>query len=1117
MYQKLPSFFFITLLMQFMMPAKAQLQTNKKLFSSLPSSYTGITFRNDIQENNNLYYYTYEYLYIGSGVSTGDINNDGLQDIYFCATTGFNKLYLNTGNMQFKDISETAGISGELGIKTGVNMIDINGDGWLDIVVSKSGPFDTQYRKKIIYINNKDLTFTDKAKEYGLDDASYTTQTYFLDYDRDGDMDAFLINHPPTFSSTMVVNAKMENGKMVMIDDTTSQYISHRLYENKDGHFIDISKKAGVISHAYGLSVSITDFNKDGWPDIYVANDFKKPDYLYINNHNGTFSEKLTDYFHHISLSSMGSDVGDFNNDGLEDLFVADMAIEDPVRQKQLYVPLRNYDMYQLMQKFGLYYQYPHNVLQLNNGNGTYSEMAYHAGVAETDWTWSPLIADYDNDGWKDIYITNGLRRDISDWDYREFYMDSINKVMAMGSKVNLAEWFSHIPSVRIQNYFFHNNSTLKFDNYSQTWSDAPPSFSNGAAYADLDNDGDLDLVANNNDDEAFILKNNQNEINPSQYLRFRFFQNSEMKQEVYGTIVKLFDKKGNLQMQHYNPQRGYMSSSEHFLHFGTGAEKEIQKVEITFPSGKQIVMNNVPVGQVLTVFESDATMLPQAEEKNSFLFTETTKENKFNYTHKEGDFIDFKREPLIPYKCSRKGPYYAKADVNGDGLEDIYIGGTVGNDGTLMMQNTVGGFTKKIQASFIKDKAFEDGGAVFFDADGDKDMDLYVVSGGAEFPAGNALYQDRLYINDGKGNFTRSVNAIPKAMNNGSYVIAADFDADGDVDLLVGGAVSPGKFPKHDKHMILQNNQGVFKDVTDTMAPELNNAGIVNYAAWGDMDGDNKSELVINGEWMPLMIFKWENNKLVNKDAAVTFQDKNKNIINTTLSNITGWWNTLKLVDIDNDGDLDIVAGNRGTNSRIFADINEPCTIYAKDFDSNGSYDAILGTYIQGKCYPIYHRDQLLDQIPMMRKKFYRYHLYSVATLDNIFTEEQKKGMDVYKAACFQSGVFINNGNNSFKFEPLPEIAQLSYISDMLIEDFDKDGIKDIVIGGNCYDAEIGTGNYDAMASLFLKGEGNGKFTANTNTGMNTKGEVRKIIPVNDKTFIFLKNNAPAQTFSLK
>lgn len=1092
----------------------AQASVEKKLFTALPSSYTGVTFRNDIHEDNNFFYYNYMYLYNGAGVSIGDINNDGLQDLYFSSTTGFNKLFLNLGNLQFKDITEQAGVNGGMGIKTGVNMIDLNTDGLLDIVVSKSGPFDIQYRHKIVYINNGNLTFTDRAAAYGLNEPGHTTQTYFLDFDKDGDMDAFFINHSMDFNNNMVVNAKIENGKMVMIDDTARQYVSCRLYENRNGQFTDISQKAGISTNSFALSASITDINNDGWPDIYVANDFKKPDYLFINNKNGTFSDKLTDYFKHISQASMGSDIADINNDGLEDVFVLDMAFEDPVRQKKLFTQHLNYDKFHLGVQLGLFHQYPHNVLQLNNGNGTFSEIAYHAGVAETDWSWTPLIADFDNDGWKDMYITNGLKRDVNDWDYRGFFIDSIKNLIAKGIKVDMVQWFSQIPSVPIKNYFYRNNGSLRFDNYTDKWTDEPASLSNGAAYADLDNDGDLDIVVNNVEGEAFVLKNNQNEINRSGFIRFRLLKDKNNKQEVYGTTVKLTLKNQKSQFQRYEPQRGYMSSNEHYLHFGTGNEAFVEEVTATFPSGKTQTLKNISSGQVLTLYEEDAAEISNNEKISSpTLFAPDSERKRFNYTHKENDFIDFKREPLIPYKCSRKGPFYAKADVNADGREDIYIGGAAGSEGVLMLQNADGSFSKKNQASFINDKKMEDGGAVFFDADGDTDMDLYVVSGGSEFPASSPLYQDRLYINDGKGNFTRSLAALPRETNNGSVVVAADIDDDGDMDLFVGGGVMPGKFPRHDKNIILQNNKGKFTNITDTFAPELANTGIVNYAAWGDIDGDKKNELIIAGEWMPVMIFKSSNNKLSQVTSSVMINSHSGKTENISMGQIKGWWNTILLTDIDKDGDLDILAGNRGTNSRIVAKLEEPCTVYAKDFDNNGSYDAILGYYIKGKCYPMYHRDQLIDQMPSMRKKFYRYHLYAVKTLDEILSEEQKKGMDIYTTTCFESGIFINEGNNHFRFEEFPELAQISTINDMIADDFDNDGNTDIIIGGNSSDPEIGTGSYDAMAALFLKGDGKGKLTANTLSGLPNNGEVRRIINLSqNNSLILLKNNGPAQ-----
>ena len=999
------------------------------------------------------------------------------------------------------------------GMKTGVNMVDINGDGLLDILVCKSGPTDPAARTKHLYINNGNLTFTDKAAAYGLNDASFSTQSYFFDFDKDGDLDVYFANQPKDFTTAMLIPAKKVNGKMVYAEDTSTMYVSDRLYRNDKGKFTDITKKAGLINHAFALSAAIYDFNNDGWPDIYVANDFNKPDFIYINNGNGTFTDKLSDYFNHVSLSSMGSDVNDINNDGLEDLFVLDMAIEDPVRQKQLFVQNLNYDKFQLLLRFNLFYQYPRNCLQLNNGKGSFSDIAYYSGMAQTDWSWTPLIADYDNDGWKDVYITNGLKRDITDWDYKNFVLDSIKNLMARGQSVNLDEWFKLIPQVKVKNYFYHSNSSLRFDNYSDTWCDQPPSFSNSAAYADLDNDGDLDIVVNNIDDPAFVYKNNSREIsNRSNYLRFRFLKNKNSQEEVYGAVVKIYNDKNNLQVQRYDPQRGYMGTMEHILHFGTGSETVLPGVEIRFSSGRSVFLKDVNANQLLVVYESDAADGVTPLQSKKTLFVKNTGKELFKYTHRENDFIDFKREPLIPYKCSRKGPYYAKADVNGDGKEDIYIGGAAGFEGRLMMQMVDGSFKEKIQAAFVADKKLEDGGAVFFDAEGDGDNDLYVASGGAEFDEGSLLYQDRLYINDGKGNFTKRLNALPKEGYNNSFVIPLDYDADGDNDLFIGGAVLPGRFPLHDKNLVLQNNKGVFKDVSDAIAPVLNTTGIVNYGTWTDVDGDKKNELIVVGEWMPAMILKFTNGKFEAANPVVSVN--NKAIL---LNELKGWWNVVKTDDIDSDGDMDLIVGNRGTNSKITADIDEPCTVYGKDFDGNGSYDAVLGYYIWDKCYPMYHRDQLIDQMPMMRKKFIRYRHYAGKTLDEIFTEDQKKGMDVFKANWFESGVLINDGSFRFRFVAFPEEAQFSTINDLTIVDIDGDGIKDILTCGNSYDPDVSTGNYDAKGAQLLIGDGKGNFHAASNivSGLDINGECRRIIySPEKKQIILLKNNAPAQVF---
>lgn len=1085
------SFLFLSCFLFLLIDLKAQ------LFTSLPSSQTGINFVNYIQENKNLNIITYEYLYNGAGVAVGDINNDGLADIYFSGNMVPNRLYINKGKLQFTDITAQAGVDGGMGYKTGVTMVDINNDGWLDIYVCKDVIPSPAYRANMLYINNKNGTFTERAQEYGLADSSYSTQAYFYDMDLDGDLDLYLVNHPYKIKDAKLIFLEYDaKGKLTYVKEKERLYVSDRFYENKNGKFVDQTEKAGLSNYAFGLSAVIADFNKDNFPDIYVCNDYVHPDALYINNKNGTYTDHIDDYFAHLSYNSMGSDYADINNDGLLDLLVLDMLPEDNFRQKQL-KQAQNYDQYDKMVKYGLKSQYVKNVLQLQNRSKQYSDISYYAGIAFTDWSWAPLIADFDNDGFKDIYITNGLMRDVTDMDYAKFEIDSLYKELKKSTeKDDLTNLFSIIPSRKVANYFYKNTGTLKFKNTTNESGLNIPSWSNGAVYADLDKDGDLDLIVNNINDEAFVFRNNTSETKRENFLRCNVTTG-------YGTKLQLITPDGNTQTQVYMPTKGYMSSHEQIVHFGIGKNTSYT-LQVTEPNGKSQLITSSDINKVIII--SIATMntdLPKNESKNYVV--DISANVGLNYKHKENEYIDFKLEPLLPKRLSQLGPCGAVADVNGDQLQDIFIGGAAGFEASLFLQNQQGKFTEKKAPIFLDHKKYEDIGSAFFDADKDGDQDLLVVSGGNEFPTNPAMYPVRLYMNNGKGDFTSApVNLFPTINVSGKAIAIQDYDHDGDMDIVIGGRTVPGKYGLIPETYLIKNEHGVYKiDNSNTVLKQI---GMVTSMVWFDYDGDQWEDLIVVGEWMSVTIFK-NNNGVISSTP-------------TSLPNTSGWWNSITIEDVNQDGLKDILLGNYGVNTRYQCTTQEPMKMYVKDYDKNGSIDCIINVYNNGVSYPIAIRDNMLDQMVFLKKKYTRYHQYATTTYSEMFTEEQKSGATEFRADHMFSSIAINQGNGNFKLQPLPQEAQLFPVQRILTMDMNKDGYLDLILSGNDYGAEIETGRNDAGIGLVLFGNSSGQWKNETKSGFYTPGDVRTVLPIQinaKQSWIVLKNQGDLQVLSVK
>lgn len=1028
------------------------------LFTRLPSSQTHLTFANKIIENEKINILTYEYFHNGGGVAIGDVNNDGLADVYLTGNLAPNRLYLNKGNLQFEDVTERAGVAGTRGWNTGVTMVDVNQDGWLDIYVCLSGNLPPEFRANQLFVNNKDGSFTERGAEFGVNDTGYATQASFFDFDLDGDLDLFILNHnidPITdFKPSEVRNRYDPN-------------VGDKLYENIDGRYTDISLIAGIHTNplGYGLGVSIGDLNGDNYPDIYVANDFIEHDYCYINNGDGTFRDVIKTAFPQTSQFSMGTDMADFNNDGLLDIISVDMIAEDNYRQKTTMRPMDRSIFYFAVAD-GFHYQYMHNALQLNRGDLHFSNISKLAGVSSTDWSWAPLFADLDLDGHKDLLVTNGYKKDISNKDYVAFEKKKMKEFR--DGQITNTELFRALldaaPVTKIENYVFRNNGDYTFSKMNRAWGFDESAFSNGMAYGDLDNDGDLDVVINNIDEECFLFRNNAVETNRPNFVRLKLLGPPGNQN---GIGAKIWITAGD-QTQYYEsyPSRGFQSSVDPVLNIGLGDRGMIDEIRVQWHDGKATTLTNVPANQLLEAAYRQATPQKQPADTATPLFRDLTAEKGLEARHIENEFDDFDYEVLLPHKMSNFGPALAGGDVNADGLSDFYLGGASGFAGQLYLQQRDGSFQPARGAAFAEHQASEDLGAAFFDADNDGDTDLYVVSGGNEFEAGAPEYADRLYFNDGKGQFTVGREALPDLFISGSVVRPFDFDADGDLDLFVGGRMTPRVYPTPARSVLLLNEGGTFRDVTAEAAPELTGIGMVTDALWLDYDQDQDVDLILAGEWMPVTVLQQTNGSFQKREDS-------------GLGEYTGWWLGLGAADFDGDGDQDLIAGNLGTNYKYKASQQEPFQVYLNDFDENGSQDIVLGYFDGGELYPVRGRQCSSEQMPFIKEKFPTYDLFAQANLSEIYGENSLEKSLNYRATDFRSAYLENMGNGRFRVRALPIEAQMSAITSILIEDFNGDGRLDVLTAGNLYASEVETPRNDAGVGCLLLGDGQGQFTA--------------------------------------
>ncbi|MCM4168308.1 hypothetical protein KCTC52924_03874 [Arenibacter antarcticus] len=1078
------------------------LAQNSNRFTLLKSTNTGIEFNNKIKDTKEANILLYSNFYGGAGVGVGDFNNDGLQDLYFAGNLVPDKLYMNQGNFIFKDVTDLAGINDDGGWSTGVTIADVNNDGNLDIYISRELYDDKpNLRSNLLYINNGDGIFIESAGKIGIADSQRTRHATFLDYDNDGLLDLFLLTQPPNPGSYSKFS-----GTTLLKDE-----YHVKLYKNtgKD-FFVETTEEAGLKITGFPNGVSASDFNNDGWTDLYVANDFNAPDFLLINNQDGTFTNVGNKALNHMSYYSMGVDVADIDNDGNLDIFVVDMVAEDNFRSKSNMGGM-NPDAFWNVVNEGGHYQFMYNTLQLNNGNGTFSDIAQLTGMAATDWSWSNLIVDLDNDGLKDTYITNGLLHDIRNTDADKKVGKLINEttfkylqenpqggnVKSVFDILDLKKVLSVLPSQPLKNYAYKNMGNLNFKKVMDEWGLKEESFSNGSAYADLDNDGDLDLIVNNINDKAFVYRNNSENFEANNYLRIKL--TDSINRPVFGTKATLYLNGGKQYLEHTNV-RGIYSTSEPILHFGTGNEFLIDSLRVQWPNHSITKLYNIKTNQLLKLNMAGGMFKPYlAANSSKTLFKELHEESfPIEFVHKENEFNDFEYQVLLPHKMSQFGPALAKGDVNNDGLEDIFVGGATGFSASLFISDQNGNFTEIVHGIWDKDAAYEDVDALFLDINGDGLEDLYVVSGGNEFNVNDPHYIDRLYLNMGNGVFSKGA-ILNIDHTSGSKVVAEDYDKDGDIDLFVGGRHVPHHYPMPATSMLLKNENGKLVNRTLEIAPEFKDLGMVTDAVWSDYDNDGDMDLIVVGEWMQITVFKNEQGKL-------------KKEIIPSLDATTGWWYSIEKGDFDKDGDMDFIVGNIGLNYKYKTSTEKPFDIYFNDFDNNGSYDIVLGYYNGEKHYPLRGFSCSSEQIPGLKSKIQKYDLFASLEIDQIYGKENLERSLHYKADTFASSYIENLGNGNFKVSALPNKAQFSSINDMLVEDFNGDGNLDVILVGNMFVSEIETPRNDAGTGVLMLGNGKGDFDFLTikESGFFANKDVKKIISVSikDKEWIIVGNN---------